>query len=315
MQPAVSSRDPPKTMGTAWEEPVQHHKAFPVVIVTGLSGAGKSSALNVFEDLGFFCVDGIPSSMVSRLITLFEDENPRDYRGLAIGMDIRQHGFLNEGEASLQALAPKGLRVQLVFLEASTEALLRRYATTRRPHPLECQDFGLEQALDKERQLLAPLRREAELIVDTSDFSIHDLRRHLQEEWDFLSDTSQGLRIHIVSFGYKYGVPKEADLVFDLRFLPNPYFEEALQPLSGKDDQVHGYVLGDDPGRSFVQRFSSFLHYLLPLYAQEGRYRLTMALGCTGGRHRSVAVAEEMHRRLRESSYRVTLEHRHLDLG
>jgi UPF0042 nucleotide-binding protein len=292
-----------------------HQEAFPLVVVTGLSGAGKSSALNVFEDLGFFCVDGIPSSMVSRLISLFKDENPRDYRGLAIGMDIRQHGFMHEGETGLPALTQEGHRLQLVFLEAATEVLLRRYATTRRPHPLECRELGLEQALEKERELLEPLRREAELVIDTSDFSIHDLRRHLQEEWDFLSDTSQGLRIHIISFGFKYGVPKEADLVFDLRFLPNPFFEEALRPLSGMDEQVASYVLEDEPGKGFIRRFLDFLNFILPLYAREGRYRLTMALGCTGGRHRSVAVAAAVHRRLLNNSYRVTVENRHLELG
>jgi UPF0042 nucleotide-binding protein len=292
-----------------------HHEVFPTVIVTGLSGAGKSSALNVFEDLGFFCVDGIPSSMVSRLITLFKDENPRDYRGLAIGMDIRQHGFLHEGEASLASLGREGHRLQLVFLEAGTDELLRRYATTRRPHPLECQDFGLEQALEREREALEPLRQEAQLVIDTTNFSIHDLRRHLQEQWDFLTDTSQGLRIHLVSFGFKYGVPKEADLVFDLRFLPNPFFEEQLRSLSGQDDEVSAYVLGDEPGKSFMDRFLDFLLFLLPQYAKEGRYRLTMAVGCTGGRHRSVAVAEAANRQLLENSYRVSLEHRHLELG
>lgn len=288
---------------------------FPMVILTGLSGAGKSTALNVFEDLGFFCVDGLPSSMVSRLVSLFWAQNPSQYRGMALGMDIRQPDLVQEWQQTLEWLASRNMRPQVIFLEADQETLLRRYATTRRPHPLESVHHGLETALDKERELLSTLRQDAELIIDTTSFSIHDLRRYLQEKWEFLADTLQGLRVHVISFGYKYGVPKEADLVFDLRFLPNPYFEERLQHLSGQDSQVAEYVLHGDPGTGFMHRLTDFLTYTLPLYAREGRYRLTLALGCTGGRHRSVAVAESVFLTLQDHGYQVSLEHRHLELG
>lgn len=295
--------------------PLIKHKKFPVIILTGLSGSGKSTALNVFEDLGYFCVDGLPVNMVDRLVALFQSENPRDYRGLALGMDIRQHNFLQEWKQVLDSLAKKNIYPQIIFLEARSDILLQRYSTTRRPHPLESKNLGLKQALETERELLSPLRQDAELLVDTSDFSIHDLRRHLQDEYTFLTNKHEGLRIHIISFGYKYGVPKEADLVFDLRFLPNPHFEEHLQPLSGLEKVVSKYILGNEKGQTFQEKFLDFLLYILPLYTQEGRYRLTLALGCTGGRHRSVAVAESVFSRLKQNYYQTSLEHRHLELG
>ncbi len=288
---------------------------FPFFILTGLSGSGKSTALDVFEDLGFFCVDGLPASMVVRLVTFFKSENPCNYRGLALGMDIRQFDFHQDWHQTQENLIREGLFPQIIFLEADFEVLIRRYATTRRPHPLESQDLGLEQALEVERDRLMPLRNEAEFIVDTSDFSIHDLRRHLQEKLLSLDRSLQGLRIHILSFGYKYGVPGEADLVFDLRFLPNPYFEPKLQQMTGQDQAVIEYILAREPGQSFQQKLIDFLLYILPLYAREGRYRLTLAFGCTGGRHRSVSVAEKVFKMLQDNYYQVTLEHRHLELG
>ena len=286
-----------------------------VVLVTGFSGAGKSTALRVFEDLGFFCVDGLPASMVPKLVGLFRDQKQRQ-RGLALGMDLRQHDFVDEWMRAAQELEHAGVKVQTLFLEARLETLVRRYATTRRPHPLESRELGLDQALDLERELLEPVRRRAEMVVDTTMFSIHDLRRRIQERWASLEEQeNEGLRIHMMSFGFKHGVPSEADLIFDLRFLPNPYFEEELRALSGKDKPVAEYVLGSDPGLTFKDRLGEFLEYLLPLYAQEGRYRLTLAMGCTGGRHRSVAVAEYMFARLRKAGYTVTKEHRHIDLA
>ncbi|HMB30231.1 MAG TPA: RNase adapter RapZ [Desulfohalobiaceae bacterium] len=288
---------------------------FPFFILTGLSGSGKSTALDVFEDLGFFCVDGLPASMVTRLVNFFKSENPRNYRGLALGIDIRQFDFLQDWHQTQRGLIQEGLFPQIIFLEANFEALIRRYATTRRPHPLESQNLGLEQALEVERDRLMTLRDEAEFIVDTSDFSIHDLRRHLQDKLFFLNKTLQGLRIHILSFGYKYGVPGEADLVFDLRFLPNPFFDPDLQQKTGQDSEVIDYILGKEPGLSFQQKLIDFLLYTLPLYAQEGRYRLTITFGCTGGRHRSVSVAEKVFKLLQDKYYQVTLEHRHLELG
>lgn len=285
-----------------------------VVVVTGLSGAGKSTALNVFEDLGYFCVDGLPASMLPKLASLFLGKDSK-HRGLALGMDLRQHEFLDQWNGAAQELAAAGVAVRVLFVEAKDEIIMRRYATTRRPHPLEGGELGLEQALAKEREMLAPLRRDAELVLDTSDYSIHDLRRMIQERFMAKESGGHGMRVHVISFGFKYGVPAEADLVFDLRFLPNPYFVPELRPMSGKDKPVADYVLEGEPGRTFKNKFLDFLQYLLPLYAAEGRYRIAVAIGCTGGRHRSVAMSELLFATLRGAGYSVTLEHRHFNLG
>lgn len=289
-------------------------EAFSVVVVTGLSGSGKSTALNVFEDLGYFCVDGLPAAMLPKLVSLFLGKDSK-HRGLALGMDLRQHDFLDQWNDALRELSANGIYVRVLFVEAKDATLMRRYATTRRPHPLESVSLGLEQALTRERAMLSPLRKDAELVIDTSEYSIHDLRRMIQERFDQAENAGQGMRVHVLSFGFKYGVPAEADLVFDLRFLPNPYFLPELRPLSGKDQAVSDYVFKGEPGLTFQQKIQEFLLYLLPLYAAEGRYRIAVAVGCTGGRHRSVAMAEQLLATLRDSGYSVTLEHRHFDLG
>jgi len=289
-------------------------EAFSVVVVTGLSGSGKSTALNVFEDLGYFCVDGLPAAMLPKLVSLFLGKDSK-HRGLALGMDLRQHDFLDQWNDALHELSANGIYVRVLFVEAKDATLMRRYATTRRPHPLESASLGLEQALTRERAMLSPLRKDAELVIDTSEYSIHDLRRMIQERFASAENTGQGMRVHIISFGFKYGAPAEADLVFDLRFLPNPYFVPDLRPLSGKDQAVADYVFKTEPGLGFQQKLQEFLLYLLPLYASEGRYRIALAVGCTGGRHRSVALAEQLLATLRDSGYSVSIEHRHFDLG
>lgn len=293
---------------------MQTENAFSVIVVTGLSGSGKSTALKVFEDLGFFVVDGLPVGMAPKLVDLFQHQGTR-HRGLVLGLDLRQQDFNEEWRQAFNELKKQGARVHIVFLEARLQELVRRYATTRRPHPLESQKLGLEQALETEKVLLDPLRKRADLVVDTTHYSIHDLRRVIQEKWTSLEQAVGVLRVHIISFGFKYGVPIDSDLLFDLRFLPNPYFDPELKPLSGKDKPVADYVLSRDPGKTFKRRFLDFLFYLLPLYLAEGRYRVTLALGCTGGRHRSVAVSELASKALQKKGYAVTLEHRHLELG
>jgi len=287
----------------------------PLVVVSGLSGAGKSTVLNVFEDMGFFCVDGLPPGLVGKLVLLFDDLKMERHRGLALGLDVRQDDFVSRWREVVEEMTQAGMVLKLLFLEARTEVLVRRYATTRRPHPLEILAPGLDQAIVRERGMLKDLRLQADLVVDTSDYSIHDLRRFIQEKWSLPGCSGQGLRVHLISFGFKYGVPLEADLVFDLRFLPNPYFDAQLRPLSGLDGCIADYVLQGEPGKSFLRRFEEFLRFLLPLYALEGRYRLTMALGCTGGRHRSVAVTQALSTFLNSSGFAVSTEHRHLELG
>ena len=287
---------------------------FPVVIVTGMSGSGKSTVLNVFEDLGFFCIDGLPSEMSPKIADLVL-KNDTKYRGLALGMDLRQIEFVEGWDQALKDFARLGIIPQVVFLEAKKGELVRRYATTRRLHPLESTDLGLEKALEKEKDLLAPVRKGAALVLDTTDYSIHDLRRVIQTKWSTLEEAGRGMRVHIITFGFKYGVPSEADLMFDLRFLPNPYFDKDLRPLSGLDPAIPEFVLNNEVGSEFNKRFQDFMGYVLPLYAEEGRYRITLALGCTGGRHRSVSVAESLLATLKKKGYSISIEHRHMELG
>ena len=287
----------------------------PVVIISGLSGSGKSTALDVFEDLGFFCVDGIPAKLVPTLGIMFARERTEGYIGLAVGMDLRQGNLLEHWSQVLQELEDQGMHPQIVFIECSNQVLMRRYASTRRPHPLESARLSLEPALIRERELLDPIRALADFVIDTSHFSVHDLRRTLQEKWTSLQNARKGLKVHLISFGFKYGVPSEADIVQDLRFLPNPYFDERLRPFSGKDAEVRDFVFQKESGREFLNRLIDFYRFSLPLYEDEGRYRLTIALGCTGGRHRSVATTEAVHAALQQEGYPVSIEHRHMDLG
>jgi UPF0042 nucleotide-binding protein len=287
---------------------------FPLILVGGLSGAGKSTALRVFEDLGFFCIDGLPFSLVSSLLELFEPDKLKRYRGVALGLDLRQLDFGVSWDGLVRELKKKNIVFELIFLEAQKEIIVKRYSTTRRPHPLTGSCLGLEEAIAKEQELFTPLRDMAHLVIDTSFFSIHDLRRVLQEKWSW--DTATwAIRVHLISFGFKYGVPLEADMVLDLRFLPNPYFQEDLRPLSGLDEEVQNFIYQREEGLSFKKRLEEFLDFLLPLYVKEGRYRLTIGFGCTGGRHRSVATTELIADFLRKKKYFVSVEHRHLELG
>ena len=220
-----------------------------VCIVTGLSGAGKSTALKVFEDMGHFVVDGLPVSLVMEMVDMMSRPSMSHFKGIALGMDLRQSNFVEDINDCLSMLAGKNIRPMLLFLEANNQELIRRYASTRRPHPLEREGMGLEAALLAERSSLRPLREMADLVIDTSRFSIHDLRRAIQKRWSGNKGRLRAIRVNVISFGFKYGVPREADLVFDLRFLANPYFVDELRPMSGKDKPVADYVFNSPHAR------------------------------------------------------------------
>lgn len=286
-----------------------------VCIVTGLSGAGKSTALQVFEDLNWLTVDGLPAVLAPEMTVMMGRPSMSRFAGIALGMDLRQSNFLAEIDEALEAITASGVRPKLLFMEAETQELMRRYATTRRPHPLEREGMGLEASLDAERRRLSALRETADFVIDTSRFSIHDLRRAVRKRWSSNRDALRGVRVNVISFGFKYGVPREADYVFDLRFLSNPYFIEDLRSLSGKDKAVAEYVFASPGAHEFRKKLLDFLFFMLPLMEAEGRYRVTIAMGCTGGRHRSVAMAEDLLQALRQADYPATLEHRHLELG
>lgn len=284
-----------------------------LLIITGLSGAGKSTALSVFEDLGYFTVDGLPATLAPDMARLMEKEPMRHFKGMAIGMDLRQESFLDEYANTLDSLSKNCKNLRVIFLEADNNALLRRYAATRRPHPLERSGFALESALLAERGMLTPIREKADIIINSSNFSIHDLRREIQRKVLPDSGVSPLTRVNLISFGFKYGMPTDADFIFDLRFLDNPYFIENLRPLSGKDKAVHDYVFRQDKAQNYKQMLLGLLNFTLSAMAEEGRYRVTVGLGCTGGRHRSVAMAEELAINLGQLGYPVSVEHRNLD--
>lgn len=284
-----------------------------LLIITGLSGAGKSTALSVFEDLGYFTVDGLPAALAPDMARLMEKEPMRHFKGMAIGMDLRQETFLEEYAHTLDDLSKSFNNVRLIFLEADNNALLRRYAATRRPHPLERSGFALESALQAERRMLKPIRERADIIIDSSNFSIHDLRRELQRKVLHDLGVSHLMRVNLVSFGFKYGLPTDADFIFDLRFLDNPYFIDQLRPLSGKDKAVLEYVFKQDKARTYKHKLLDLLNFALGAMAEEGRYRVTVGFGCTGGRHRSVAFAEELGLALGQQGFLISIEHRNLE--
>ena len=291
-------------------------ESFPVVIITGISGSGKSTALDVFEDLGFYRIDGLPSILISSLFDKLHSPAFAEYSGLVLGVDLRQEESVSAFDDSLKQLRKAGFGATVIFFEANADIIVKRYASTRRPHPLEKEGLGLEQALRAEKTRLESIRQIADLVIDTSNYSIHDLRRTLQNKWDAISARQEPrLRVHFISFGFKYGTPSEADYVFDLRFLPNPYFIESLRPLSGQDKKVSDYVLNSEQGKVFYPQLLGFIRTVLAHNESEGRYRVTIGIGYTGGRHRSVANAEALVRDLANEQYTVSLEHRHLNLG
>lgn len=293
----------------------EHSSNFQIIIVSGRSGAGKSTVLKVFEDLRFFTIDGLPVHLAVDMVRVLDAESLSSYRGIVLGMDLRQSDFVHDFATAMNALNSFGVTPTILFIEAETSVLMQRYATTRRPHPLENEGMGLEQALCEEARRLEDVRRAADLVIDTTTYSIHELRRDIQRRWNSLEGRIRALKVNVISFGFKYGVPKEADIVFDLRFLPNPFLDDALRPFSGQEARVAEYVFQTEAASTFRDRFIEFIQYVLPLYEAEGRYRLTIATGCTGGRHRSVATAEALVNALRKADYCVTIEHRHLELG
>ncbi len=283
-------------------------------IITGLSGAGKSTALQVFEDLGYFTVDGLPIALIQEMVELMQRESMQHFQGIALGISLHSSTLAEDMSHVMQSICTQNIEPCIIYLESQEAELMRRYATTRRPHPLERSGIGLESAIESEKRHLMPLKRMADMVIDTSQFSIHDLRRALQERWGGTGKSLHKLKINIVSFGFKYGIPKEADFVFDLRFLPNPYFDAELRPLSGKDAVIADYVFGKAPEQKFLKKFVEFMLQTIELIESEGRYRLTLAIGCTGGRHRSVAAAEHLRKVIKQAGYATALEHRHLAL-
>jgi len=280
------------------------------IVVTGMSGAGKSAASRCLEDLGFFCIDNLPVTLIPKVAELCAQSEKRIER-VALVVDAREGRFLEGLFGILLDLRRDGHLVRIVFLDASDEVLVRRFSESRRPHPLAPGGSALE-GIRAERERLASLKAKADLVIDTSSFTVHEFRKLLATSFLDLP-APQRTALSLVSFGYKYGLPVDADLVFDARCLPNPHFSDELRPLTGREPQVIGYVLGFAQAQGFVEGIQEFLRFTLPLYVQEGKAYLTIAVGCTGGRHRSVVLAEELARLLREAGHEVTVRHRDVD--
>jgi UPF0042 nucleotide-binding protein len=282
-----------------------------VTIITGMSGAGRSEAAHVLEDLGFFVIDNMPPSLISKVAELALDrERPIRY-GLVV--DVRSGDFLAELRAARAELGAMGARVRILFLDASDEVLVRRYEASRRRHPLSASD-RVSEGIAHERELLEELRGEADILVDTSNVNVHELRERLRTSF---ADDAAGLRLQtsIVSFGYKHGLPLDVDLVFDCRFLPNPHWIEALRPLSGIDEPVREYVLAQPETGLFLEELDRLFTLLLPAFEKERKSYLSIGVGCTGGQHRSVVLAEELARLLSARGYPARVHHRDIGRG
>ncbi len=282
-----------------------------IVIITGLSGAGKSNALQAFEDAGYFCIDNLPPRMIPAVLeTTAEGKGGPD--GVVVVMDIRGRRYFGEElERSLEAVErEKGWERRILFIESDDPTLVRRYKESRRPHPAAINGDVLE-AIRAERRDLAALREKADVVVDTSGFSALDTRLRFKR---LAESFSSRLTVSLISFGFKHGAPLDVDTLFDVRFLPNPHYDPELRPLTGHDEPVREAVLSGDGAREFLERAGDLLSFLIPRYAAEGKTYFTLGLGCTGGRHRSVVVVEELARRLRQEHAEIDLFVRHRDL-
>lgn len=280
-----------------------------VVIITGLSGSGKSTAIHVLEDLDFYCIDNLPVTLIPRLLELCANSDEPITR-VALGIDQREGIFLRSCPDVLAELRKRGHHVQILYLEAADDVLLRRFSETRRPHPAAGKK-GVPEGIRLERELLAGLRELATQILDTSTYTVHEFREKLRQTLAHAKEQTT-LLITLTSFGYKYGIPVDADIIFDVRFLLNPYFVEELRPKTGLDADVAAYVLQRPEAELFLSQVSTLLESTLPLYIREGKSYLTIAVGCTGGRHRSVAIVEELGQQLTTWGHTVHLRHRDL---
>lgn len=281
------------------------------VIITGLSGAGKSLAVDVLEDLGYFCIDNLPPELIMKFADLIMQSGGRLEKS-AMVCDIRS-GDINQLKCSIEELKRHGIDYDILYLGASDEVLIKRYKETRRQHPLS-KDGGLIEGIQKEREMFEEIRKSATFDVDTSMFSASQLKEHLNNI--FTGDSSrERMIVNVVSFGYKYGIPLDSDLVFDVRFLPNPYYIPELKYHTGLDSDVFDYVMGFEDTKNFYKKLYDMIEHLIPLYIEEGKSQLVISVGCTGGHHRSVTIAEALTKTLKENGHNVIVSHRDIQKG
>lgn len=282
-----------------------------ILILTGLSGSGKTSAVKAFEDLGYFCVDNLPIHLIPPFVELCE-RSVETLKRAVIVVDIRERQFLPDFPRLYDELKQKGANLRIIFFEASPEVLLRRFSETRRPHPLADSETDLPTAIARERELLGEIRARADLIIDTSEHTVHTLRRSVIERFG-AEEAALEMIVTLLSFGFKHGVPPGLDLLFDIRFLPNPHFVPELRERTGKDPQVVEFLRAQPDTQETLAHLENLLRFLLPRYRREGRSYVTIGIGCTGGRHRSVMLVEEIARALRREGYRIRIAHRDIE--
>jgi len=281
-----------------------------VVIITGLSGSGKSTALRALEDIGFFCVDNLPVILLPKFLSITTVSSP-EVKQVAMVMDLRERSFLDKYKRIFTGLKEKGYKIEILFLESSDDSLLHRFSETRRIHPLSERGLIMEGIL-MEREKLSSLKKMADKIIDTTSINVHQLKDIVQRHF-LPSSRQKKMVINITSFGYRYGLPVDADLVFDVRFLPNPYFVEDLKNYDGHHADVQNYVLQKKESKKFLEKILDLMNLLIPLYEKEGKVRLNIAMGCTGGKHRSVVMANKLDSYFSSMKYMVNLNHRDIN--
>lgn len=281
-----------------------------IIVVTGLSGSGKSVVIRALEDNGFFCIDNLPVVLIPKFIDLCQGYREGIQR-IALGIDLRERLFLQSWPEVLTELRVAGHRVEVLFLDAADEVLLRRFSETRRPHPL-AGEGSIQEGIVRERKALEGMRALADKIIDTSDFNVHELKREVEQYYS-QSQSPRKMSLFMNSFGYKYGIPHDTDMIVDVRFLPNPFFVNGLRAKNGLEPDVKEFVLKREETHVFLDRLYSLLEFVLPQYEREGKSSLTLALGCTGGKHRSVVLVEELKKRLDQERFRIHVKHRDID--
>jgi len=282
-----------------------------IIVVTGLSGSGKSTAVRAFEDKGFFCVDNLPVILIPGLVQVITESSTK-IENIILGIDARESSFLSDFDKIAKMMKTIGLEMEVLYLEASVGELIRRFSETRRRHPLAGVD--IRAALKREKELLSPFRENATRIIDSSQMTVHELKRQIQNYIDSATDT-HNLSITLMSFGFKYGVPLEADLMYDVRFLPNPHFIPDLRPKTGKDDEVFDYVMQFEESQTTEKKIQEFLEFSIPLFEKEGKTYLVAAIGCTGGKHRSVTLVRAVEKFMQKNmpDYSVNIRHRDIE--
>jgi UPF0042 nucleotide-binding protein len=287
-------------------------KNMSIIIITGLSGSGKSTAINALEDAGYFCVDNMPVQLLPKFLEL-RSADVSEVQKFAFGMDLREKAFVHEYEDVFEKLKEDGYRLEIIFLESSEEVLIKRYSETRRKHPVSEEGGSLLDGIRTEKEKLKGLKQIADKVIDTSSYTVHGLKDLLIKH-SYQGIDSARMKIGVISFGYKFGIPLESDILIDTRFIPNPYFVPEMKKLDGRDDRVKSFIKQWPETRDFVTRYLSLLDFLIPLYEREGKAYLTVAVGCTGGKHRSVAIAEEINTHLEMLKRDITVRHRDVDI-